>query len=76
MDADGYFDINWELTATDARLAKDAFENLLRQDQLRAAGQPVENEKWKDKLVVIGSIATGNDLTDRGATPLERRNFS
>ncbi len=27
---------------------------------------------WHDKLVVIGSKATGNDLTDRGATPLEK----
>ena len=27
---------------------------------------------WHGKLVVVGSVATGNDLTDRGATPLEK----
>ena len=25
---------------------------------------------WRGKLVVVGSSALGNDLTDRGATPL------
>src|SRR5262249_4124569 len=29
------------------------------------------NNRWTNKLVVIGSSATGNDLTDHGATPLE-----
>jgi len=30
---------------------------------------------WTNKLVVIGSTATGNDLTDRGSTPLEKDTF-
>ena len=28
------------------------------------------NDKWKDKLIVIGSTATGNDLSDVGPSPL------
>ena len=73
VDANGFFYINWEIPPTDSRLTADAFENLLRQDQLRAAGQTEGlTNSWKDKLVVIGSSATGNDLTDRGATPLEK----
>jgi adenylate cyclase len=36
---------------------------------------PVERPNWKDKLVVVGSKATGNDLTDAGATPLEKSAF-
>src|SRR4030095_6186076 len=27
------------------------------------------------KLVVVGSVASGNDLTDLGATPLEKETF-
>ena len=40
----------------------------------RKQGQPVA-DVWKDKLVVIGSIATGNDLMDMGATPLDKETF-
>lgn len=73
VDANGYFFINWEIPPLDARLTVDAFENLLRLDHLRTTGPPESLARfWKDKLVVIGSSATGNDLTDRGATPLEK----
>jgi class 3 adenylate cyclase/CHASE2 domain-containing sensor protein len=73
VDAGGYFYINWEITPTDPRLACDSFENLLREDRLRnPGGTEGRTSLWKDKLVVIGSNATGNDLTDRGATPLEK----
>ncbi len=73
VDANGFFFINWEIPPSDARLTTDTFENLLRQDLLRSAGQlDGLTDLWKDKLVVIGSSATGNDLTDRGATPLEK----
>lgn len=73
VDANGFFHINWEIPPTDSRLTADAFENVLRQDQLRTTGQTEGLiNLWKDKLVVIGSNATGNDLTDRGATPIEK----
>ncbi|MDB6123120.1 MAG: Adenylate/guanylate cyclase [Pedosphaera sp.] len=73
VDEGGYFYINWCLTGGDKRLTMDAFENLLKQDQLRHKGETNELvNNWKDKLVVIGSTATGNDLTDRGATPLQK----
>lgn len=73
VDADGYFYVNWEMTPANASLTSESFESLLRQDQLRCAGDTngLVNH-WRDKLVVIGSKATGNDLTDRGATPLEQ----
>ena len=38
----------------------------------RADGKTVTN-LWKNKLVLIGSTATGSDLADLGATPLENR---
>ena len=30
------------------------------------------SDDFRGKLVVVGSAAQGNDLTDRGATPLEK----
>ena len=29
-------------------------------------------DDFRGKLVIVGSAAQGNDLTDRGATPLEK----
>jgi class 3 adenylate cyclase/CHASE2 domain-containing sensor protein len=72
VDSQGFFYINWCLTGADSRLVTDSMEHLLRQDQLRQAGQTNGlRNPFKGKLVVIGSIAMGNDLMDRGATPLE-----
>jgi class 3 adenylate cyclase/CHASE2 domain-containing sensor protein len=72
VNRDGYFYINWEIPPQHPALTSDAFENVLRQDRDREFGQTNVASKWKDKLVVIGSNATGNDLTDHGATPLEK----
>lgn len=73
VDANGYFYINWELTSADRRLTTEALESLLAQDQINRGfhSGPLTN-RWAGKLVVIGSNATGNDLTDRGATSLEK----
>jgi len=39
---------------------------------LRLEGRTNElHNRWNGKLVVVGSSATGSDLTDRGATPLK-----
>jgi class 3 adenylate cyclase len=73
VDRDGYFFVNWEIAATNSTLAAEPFESVLKQDQLRSAGETngLVN-RWQGKLVIVGSKATGNDLTDRGATPLEK----
>ena len=70
VDADGNFYIDWSMGRTDPNLAKGSFEELLRAQRERDAGHPVTNQ-WRDKLVVVGSTATGNDLTDMGSTALE-----
>ncbi len=73
VDANGYFYINWELRAADKRLTMEAIENLLEQDQVRnGVREGTVTNRWAGKLAVIGSSATGNELTDRGATPLEK----
>jgi class 3 adenylate cyclase len=74
VDRHGRLLIDWCLSLNDPRLTKDAFETLVAQDLQRANGEEVPT-RFRDALVVIGSTASGNDLSDRGATPLEKDTF-
>ena len=72
VDAKGYFYINWQLTATDSDIMRAPIEDVLKQDKLRLLGETNRlRDDFRGKLVVIGSAAQGNDLSDHGATPLE-----
>lgn len=76
VDREGFFYIDWSLPVTDERLVKQNFITLLEKDRDRESGRTNDiPELWKDCLVVVGSTATGNDLTDLGATPLARESF-
>jgi class 3 adenylate cyclase/CHASE2 domain-containing sensor protein len=84
VDQDGNFYINWRMKVNDPNLEYEPIEGLLAQYQMRPPADTnhmtaVVAERWKNKidhwrgrLVVIGSVAVSNDLTDRGATPLEQ----
>jgi adenylate cyclase len=73
VDRDGYFYIDWRLKVDDPRLLRAPVESLLQQDKQRLLGQTNElRDDFRGKLVIVGSAAQGNDLTDRGATPLEK----
>ncbi|HEV2695934.1 MAG TPA: adenylate/guanylate cyclase domain-containing protein [Verrucomicrobiae bacterium] len=71
VDANGFFYINWQLAAHDPRLTRATIADILRQDKSRLQGATNLPDVFKGKLVVIGSEAQGNDLSDHGATPLE-----
>lgn len=71
LDRDGYFYIDWSVLWDDLKKSKVAIRDLLIQDHARLQGQKDLGNPFKDKLVIIGSVATGNNLTDQGATPLE-----
>ncbi|MGD0263125.1 MAG: CHASE2 domain-containing protein, partial [Verrucomicrobiota bacterium] len=69
VDAEGYFYIDWCLPPNHPALTQEAIQGLLWQDRLRLEGRTNElHNRWNGKLVVVGSSATGSDLTDRGAT--------
>src|SRR5262249_50618756 len=74
VDRDGYAYVDWSLPLDHPQLTKEAFHDLLAQNKQRLAGQTDGlTNRWKDKLVIVGSSAiVGNNLTDRGATPLSR----
>ncbi|HZV36427.1 MAG TPA: adenylate/guanylate cyclase domain-containing protein, partial [Verrucomicrobiae bacterium] len=82
VDSDGYFYVNWCVSMNDKRLTQEPIENFLGRDQARLTGdtnrysQYIERKQdWRDKLVLVGSTAVGNDLSDRGATPLAKDTF-
>ncbi len=73
VDLQGRLFIDWRIKASHPALTKEVVESLLDQYEARRDGRHAEvTNRWKDKLVVIGSTATGNDLTDLGATPLDQ----
>jgi class 3 adenylate cyclase/CHASE2 domain-containing sensor protein len=72
VDAQGFFYINWQLTATNTSIVRAPIEAVLKQDKLRLLGETNGlRDDFRGRLVVIGSAAQGNDLSDHGATPLE-----
>ncbi len=73
VDANGYFYVDWRLTPDDSHIFRAPIETLLRQGRDRLAGETngLPNN-FQGKLIVVGSAAQGNNLTDRGATPLEK----
>jgi len=73
VDRDGFFYVDWRITPADPHLLDVPIEDLLSQEQQRLEGKTNGlSDFFRNKLVVVGSAAQGNDLTDRGATPLER----
>lgn len=76
VDSKGYFYIDWRLTPNDPHLLRAPVESLLWQDKQRLLGKTNGlSNAFRGRLVVIGSTAQGNDLTDRGVTPLEKDTF-
>jgi class 3 adenylate cyclase/CHASE2 domain-containing sensor protein len=74
VDAAGYFYVDWTLALNSPSLTQGSLEELLEKYNERDKGNSVPNF-WKDKLVVVGSTATGNELADVGATALESSTF-
>jgi class 3 adenylate cyclase/CHASE2 domain-containing sensor protein len=75
LEPDGTFLINWRASLNQTEsVFSESFDRLLAKRLLRGMGDPVDNS-WSNRLAIIGSKATGNDLTDRGATPLHPHDY-
>ena len=73
VDQDGYFYIDWCMPPNHPLLTQEAVQSLLEKHLQRLKGETNNiDQRWRGKLVVVGSSALGNDLTDRGATPLQQ----
>jgi adenylate cyclase len=74
-DNKGFFYIDWSLTWNDPRLSKESFESILLEEMARGRGRTNAVSKWEDKTVVVGSIGSGNNIRDFGATPLAPQTY-
>ncbi len=73
VDKDGYFYVDWRMKPNDPHLTEAPIERLLLQDKMRLDGETNNlSNLFANKLVIVGSSATGNDLKDEGATPLDK----
>lgn len=76
VDREGRFYIDWVLGLRDPRLTTVGIEDLLQQHESRRAGRMEEvAAAFNGKLVVVGSVASGSNLRDFGATPLEQQTY-
>lgn len=76
LDDAGYFFIDWSLRYQDLQEQKTPIHygqlfRVMIDERARAQGEPNDETPFKDKVVLIGSVATGNNMSDIGATPLE-----
>jgi class 3 adenylate cyclase/CHASE2 domain-containing sensor protein len=70
VDSEGHFYIDWSLPLNHPWLAREPAHQLLWRERQRLDGKVEAPATWLGKLVVVGSSALANDLSDRGATPL------
>jgi adenylate cyclase len=71
VDAEGCFYIDWCMEPNHPKLARAPIQDLLLQNYRRLKGETNNlPNPWAGKLVVVGSTATGRNLSDLGATPL------
>ncbi|KAB2673280.1 MAG: adenylate/guanylate cyclase domain-containing protein [Verrucomicrobia bacterium] len=76
IDEAGYLSVDWRLAVnrTDLFLQQNLTE-VLQSHAARVYGDVVPRPLWTNRLVVIGSTASGSNLSDRGATPLDKSDF-
>jgi class 3 adenylate cyclase/CHASE2 domain-containing sensor protein len=76
VDRDGFFLIDWRLEPNDPRLLQAPMESLLAQNYRRLNDETNHvRGDFRGRLTIVGSVAQGSDLTDRGATPLQHDTF-
>jgi len=71
VDAEGNFYVDWCILPDHPQLTTAPVHELLKQNYERLKGEPHKApSRWAGKLVVVGSTATGRNLSDLGPTPL------
>jgi class 3 adenylate cyclase/CHASE2 domain-containing sensor protein len=78
LDDQGYFYIDWNMTPNDPALATASFLQVWEEAKKRAKGEETAPDwklKWRDRVVVVGSTATGNNVADVGPTPIGRETY-
>jgi class 3 adenylate cyclase/CHASE2 domain-containing sensor protein len=76
VDENGRLYVDWSITENDPRLTTKHLSPVLLSEKKRRDGATNGVvSAFKDKVLIVGSTATGNDLTDRGGTPIQNDTF-
>jgi adenylate cyclase len=77
IDRDGFFHVDWVLRLEDGLRHNVIlpYSEMLDRFTKRRNEQPVTAHDLHNRLVFVGSLGTGNNLTDKGATPLSNDDF-
>jgi len=76
VDGKGQFYVDWSITDNNSHLTMDNISVQLLNEKKRRDGLTNDvTAKFKGKVLIVGSTATGNDLTDRGGTPIQNDTF-
>ena len=76
LDPAGFFYIDWSIRYEDVKAERSPIYHghlgeVLFQDKGRFSGETNLTSNFANRLVLIGSVASGNNMSDLGATPLE-----
>ncbi|MBI2924260.1 MAG: adenylate/guanylate cyclase domain-containing protein [Verrucomicrobia bacterium] len=71
VDRDKCFYIDWRIPAFETDLLEVRFSEVWEVLEARKSGLPIGNH-WQDRIVIVGSAGTGNNISDWGATPLSK----
>lgn len=72
LDDRGNMLVDWSLKLGDKRLRGQNLLSVLRSYHRRAEGDKPVKAPWQDRLVIVGSIGSANNIRDRGATPIAK----
>jgi class 3 adenylate cyclase/CHASE2 domain-containing sensor protein len=77
LDSAGYLNIDWSIRVADVQRDQTPvyfgrLQRILLQDKFRAQGDTNDLKAlFKNKIVLIASMTSGNNMSDFGATPLD-----
>lgn len=76
IDASGFLVVDWKMSIHQTNLFfRQNMIGVLFSHQNREYGDSPDEPLWTNRLVVVGSTASGSNLSDRGATPLDKSDF-
>lgn len=76
VDQHGYLLVDWRLSQTRTNLFKSTeLSDILVASQIREFDTEEVPPTWTNAAVVFGSTASGNNLSDLGATPVAKADF-
>ncbi len=72
---DGTFYINWELEWNDRRILKASYDEILASNEERRLGTNDMPRDFEGKIVIVGSVGSGNNISDLGPTSLSKETY-